>query len=73
MHLSKAHWPNLRTIRLRKEDIEYLDNNKIDNEGCLHFSKAYWLSLQTIDLCKGLIKYLGENKIGQAGFAYLCK
>ena len=45
LHLSKAHWPNLKTIILCTEDIEYLGDNKICTEGCSNLSKAYWPNL----------------------------
>ena len=45
LHLSKTHWPNLRTIDLSKEYQEYLAKNQIGDQGCLHLSKAYWLVL----------------------------
>ena len=67
------HWPNLQSIFLSKEHLEYLDSNKIGNEGCLHLSKAHWPNLWTIYSGKEYIKLLGYNEIGQVGFAYFCK
>ena len=50
--LSKKHRSELEQIDLCKEDIKYLDENKIGNEGCLHLSKALWPNLQVINLGK---------------------
>ena len=41
LHPSKAYWPNLQTVPLFKEDIEYLVDKKISNERCLNLNKVH--------------------------------
>ena len=52
LHLSKAYWPNLKSIGASKEIIEYLDRNEIGDQGCIYLSKAHWPNLGTIFLSK---------------------
>ena len=60
-------------MALVKKDIEYLDENKIGNQGYLHISKAHWPNLQRISLGKEDIKYLGGSQISDDGCSNLSK
>ena len=50
--MSKAHWPNLQSIGLGKDEIGCLEDNDMNDAGVSYICKYQWPKLKTITLCK---------------------